>query len=589
MPTFEFVASERQYSEHLLPIWTALPVGARGRWVVSRRVAAWLAQRGVEAAVVGRPLRTGGPVVVASWRDLHNASPREAVMVQHGAGQTYCLAPYTRVMTDDLRWVPIGDIVAGDGLAAFEENPTDRRWRGWMWTTATAVRRLHLPSRRLEFADGTVVIASEDHRWLKRNCGTYEWATTKDLRARDVWGSDHSSKVVKAFDPWEEDRSWGAGYLAAAFDGEGSLTQTSRPGRQNRIMLTFVQKDNAMLADVESELRQRGFTFSVNPQREDGVRYINVTGGTKEILRFVGSIRPRRLLAKFVPLTKGQMRGVDVELLSNEPIGDHEVVAVTTGTGTLFAEGFASHNSGDPKSAGHPSYTGGGQRDNVVLNVTGGPRDAGRLARAQPDVPAVAVGCPKLDRWHGDDALIRYYVGRGSRPTVAISWHAEVALCPESRSAWPHYGPAALTALQADDRFRLVGHAHPRRWDRMRRVYDELGIESVEHFDAVLERADIYLVDNSSTAWEFASLGRPVISLNAPWYRRDVDHGLRFWDLVPGRQVDGPEGLADAIAAELACPDDYAGLRRRAVDAVYSRCDGHASDRAAQAIVEHWT
>lgn len=246
----------------------------------------------------------------------------------------------------------------------------------------------------------------------------------------------------------------------------------------------------------------------------------------------------------------------------------------------MVNHGAGQTYDGDRRSAGHPSYSGGRQRGTVVLNLCPGPRDLAIVTAAQPDVPSVVVGCPKLDPWHSVPHC------HTQPPMVALSFHADITVCPEARWAFPHY-EHALPALAQDPRWQLMGHGHPRAWPRLRRVYAEAGIEPVEHFDQVLDRASLYVVDNSSTAYEFASTGRPVLLLNAPWYRRDVDHGLRFWDLAPGDQVDGPDGLPDAIAATLADPGATAGLRRAATDAVYAAADGHATARAVDAIRTH--
>lgn len=247
----------------------------------------------------------------------------------------------------------------------------------------------------------------------------------------------------------------------------------------------------------------------------------------------------------------------------------------------MVNHGAGQTYDGDPTAAGHPSYSGGRERGDVALYLCPGQRDVDMCRAAQPDVPAVAVGVPKLDRWHARPA-----VPRGTRPTVAVSWHAEIGLCPETRSAWPHYGPSALQVLAADPRWNLLGHAHPRAWPKLRRVYADLGIPATPHFDDVLDHADAYVVDNSSTLYEFASTGRPVVALNAPWYRRHIEHGLRFWTLIPGPQVDQPGVLAETIGLALTDPPELQALRRDVIARVYAPCDGRAAIRAAAAIRE---
>lgn len=263
----------------------------------------------------------------------------------HGAGQTYCVAPETRVLTSDLRWVPAGDLELNDSLVAFEEFHTSGNSRQWREASVLGVDRITQPCWRLLLADGTKLIASSDHRWLVKTSQMYKWVTTKELRREGATG--RGSNLLKVFDAWETDHSWGAGYLAAAFDGEGSYTQSIRSSpRGNRTLLYFTQRDNDMLRLVELELLARGFEYTKSGKGDGSdVVQLMVRGGARETLRLLGSVRPRRLLANLKPLHDGGMRGSPVAVVEKEFLGEMEVVALRTSTKTFFAEGFASHNS----------------------------------------------------------------------------------------------------------------------------------------------------------------------------------------------------------------------------------------------------
>jgi CDP-glycerol glycerophosphotransferase (TagB/SpsB family) len=101
-------------------------------------------------------------------------------------------------------------------------------------------------------------------------------------------------------------------------------------------------------------------------------------------------------------------------------------------------------------------------------------------------------------------------------------------------------------------------------------------------FDDVLAEANVYVCDNSSTIYEFAALNRPVVVLNASYYRRDVHHGLRFWEDVPGIQVNKASDLQDAIQ-EAVENDTFEAERKRITEKVYPYL-GQSAERAAQAI-----
>lgn len=252
----------------------------------------------------------------------------------------------------------------------------------------------------------------------------------------------------------------------------------------------------------------------------------------------------------------------------------------------IFVEhGAGQTYGGDPRGRLDASYSGGRGRDGVVLFLASTEAVHRRNVEGTPSAASEAVGVPRLDWWHRTrDAAVR----GASAPTVAVSFHWDCTLVPETRTAWPHYDGAldALAVVARHRGWRLIGHGHPRIFGRLARRWTQLGVEPVADFDQVLRDADVYVVDNSSTLFEFAALAGPVVVLNAPWYRRDVDHGLRFWEHAEvGVQVDEPGGLVAGVEAALEDPPAMRLRRRQHTFAVYgSLLDGRAADRAAAAI-----
>lgn len=235
------------------------------------------------------------------------------------------------------------------------------------------------------------------------------------------------------------------------------------------------------------------------------------------------------------------------------------------------------HGAGFSFSNSHPSYAGGAQhRDRVSLFCEVNDWTARRNRAKHPGCRSVVVGSPKMDSLTGiakrEDT---------QSPTICVSFHWNCLVAPETRSAFPHFAPA-LPDLAAE--FDLILHAHPRARQQMREVADGLGVEFVEDFREVCARADMYVNDASSTLYEFAALGRPVVVLNAPWYRRNVHHGLRFWDCSEvGVNCDEPADLVAAVHTALEDPTDRAETRADMVAEVYPYL-GESVQRAAYVL-----
>jgi hypothetical protein len=262
----------------------------------------------------------------------------------------------------------------------------------------------------------------------------------------------------------------------------------------------------------------------------------------------------------------------DVEHL----LGRTEMVYVEHGAGQSYG--------GDPRSANMPGYANsGGIRHSGVVGFIA-PNDA--TAALWRTAPTVSAGCPKMDRYHAMFDAEPYI----QRRRLCIAWHWDAAMvCEEARSAVDHYAvelPAIVAEYQRQ-RWEVVAHHHP-RWGR---TLDDLIMRS--GFDAILDTddevfrtCDLLMMDNSSLAVEFMSLDRPVVWLNAPWYRRGVRHGGRFWNWIEGAlTADGPEDLIMLDLQAASDPRPWREERKRIVDTIYNPATrGRAAAVAADFI-----
>lgn len=243
---------------------------------------------------------------------------------------------------------------------------------------------------------------------------------------------------------------------------------------------------------------------------------------------------------------------------------------------------FLEHGAGQAYDLGKPvdaSYAGGPDRDDNAVMLVPNEYSAARWRRAYPQARVEIVGCPKLDELPARDP--------GPGPVVAISFHGN----------WPSgaYGGTALydgyakVLPELAKRYQVIGHSHPRAgWQQqIKRDFDRAGIEFVPEFTDVCRRADVYVCDNSSTIFEFASTGRPVVLMNAAHWTRGHGPGLRFWDAAHvGVNVDRPADLLAGVERALELRAEDVAARENALGFVYAYRSG-AAERAA-AVIEDW-
>ena len=131
-------------------------------------------------------------------------------------------------------------------------------------------------------------------------------------------------------------------------------------------------------------------------------------------------------------------------------------------------------------------------------------------------------------------------------------------------------------------------HGHPRILDELSVVYELCSIEVVRRFDDVFRKSKSLCKPIIWLLYEFASTDRPVVVLNAPWYRRNVNHGLRFWDCANvGVNCNSPGSLIKKIYEALEDSEEQKKMREDAVNTVYKYRDGQAAQRSVEVIEEY--
>jgi hypothetical protein len=151
----------------------------------------------------------------------------------------------------------------------------------------------------------------------------------------------------------------------------------------------------------------------------------------------------------------------------------------------------------------------------------------------------------------------------------------------------PAFAEFRAAVAELTQRWQVIGHGHPRAMSWLRPYYKRLGIPVVDDWVDVCKQASVYVCDNSSTIFEFAATGRPVVLLNSKHYRKAIHHGGRFWDWATvGMQVDSPGDLGATVKLALLDPHGIRQERERIVRQVYAKVQG--STQATVSALQEW-
>lgn len=253
--------------------------------------------------------------------------------------------------------------------------------------------------------------------------------------------------------------------------------------------------------------------------------------------------------------------------------GHGQMIYVEHGAGQSYG--------GDPKSAHFAGYAGSGaQRHRGVIGYISPSERVAAKWRAATNAPVAVVGCPKLDRWFLEPPA------RDER-SVCIAFHWDCNISPEARSAYMHYAerlPRIVSRWQSQG-WTVYAHSHPRWRGELDSWFRSAGAEVLERDTDVFQRAGVVVVDNSSIGVEALALGADLVWMDAPWYRRNINHGGRFWDWTQGiPTIPGPDVLIEHRLTEV-LSKLRPGARERVVADVYAHTDGRAAERAAAFVM----
>lgn len=264
----------------------------------------------------------------------------------------YCLAPETRVLTSDLRWVPLSGINVGDELIGLDEDPGPKldkigRKQPRVLRRSTVEKRtvLNRQCYKITFSNGTEIVSSDLHKWLLKIGNGFVWRETRDVKV--------GSKIAFFIEPWEcMSNSWESGYLVGMFDGEGTIS-----GRQDGVKegcsIAINQRPNSCIRAVLEYMSKFGFDMKGPFVKKGGFSGSHYDVGQywissmPKMLKFLGVIRPFRLLEKSCGIWETKVPNLksDIVVSNIEFVGDKQVIGIQTSTRTFIAEGFVSHNS----------------------------------------------------------------------------------------------------------------------------------------------------------------------------------------------------------------------------------------------------
>jgi predicted phage terminase large subunit-like protein len=271
----------------------------------------------------------------------------------------WCNSGEAPVLMADLSMKPIAEVKKGDKIVGFEIGNREKRAR-LKGAEVLSISVSHRPIVRITLDSGEVIRCTDDHKW---------WTGRNDKSHRPYAPAQIGSTLSRVCPPRlpviaEEDDVRLAGWLSGFFDGEGSVSLSSRRLVESNALISFTQGDgkNAPLCDkLELALNRFGFNWSFwkKPNRSKKgenhslrAYWLKMAKEGREsrialYQRFLHIVKPTKWRDRIIEAaTTGRLYTKGERVISIKPDGQETVYGLETTTGNYVVWGLASSNSG---------------------------------------------------------------------------------------------------------------------------------------------------------------------------------------------------------------------------------------------------
>jgi hypothetical protein len=179
--------------------------------------------------------------------------------------------------------------------------------------------------------------------------GVTKWQETQNLTVHKNH-VNQNTKIGKVLPEWESEWHRDAGWLAGMYDGEGSLyARKTTGGNCTQLSISQCPVHNpGTVTELERLHKKFNFDMCSGNRNNRNAKDWRLKGGQQEVARFLGSIRPSRLLNKFTPELLGTLTSMyktDLDtFLSVESVGQGKYIEIEIDAKTMVVEGYPHHN-----------------------------------------------------------------------------------------------------------------------------------------------------------------------------------------------------------------------------------------------------